>query len=154
MLFRRARLTDLPSLLLIEHSCFPLGIAFNPPQIRRLLRNERAHCIVAAGQGARGTDSKIAGWAVGLVRQHRTHRSGRIYTLAIDPDCQGQGLGRLLTNQLLRTFKRLKVRHVYLEVRTSNDRAIALYEKLGFVKVRDLPGYYEDGADGIRMRLG
>jgi len=38
-------------------------------------------------------------------------------------------------------------------VRTSNDRAIALYEKLGFVKVQELPGYYENGEDGIRMRL-
>ncbi len=154
MLLRRARLSDLPSLLLIEHSCFPLGIAFSPPQIRRLLRNERAHCIVAAGQGPRGTDSRVAGWAVGLIRQHRTRRSGRIYTLAIDPDCQGRGIGRLLADHLLRTFKRLKVRHVYLEVRTSNHRAIALYEKLGFVKVRDLPGYYEDGAAGVRMRRG
>ena len=152
MFLRPARLTDLSSLLTIEHTCFPLGIAFNPPQIRRLLRNDRAHCIVAVDQGD-NTKNRIAGWAVGLIRQNHHHPSARLYTLAIDPDYQGQGLGRLLTNRLLRTFKRQKVQHVYLEVRTKNDRAIALYHAMGFTKVRELPGYYEDGADGLRMRL-
>jgi len=153
MKLRAAKLADIPSLLLIEHSCFPLGIAFGGPQIRRLLRSETAFCFVAQGQGARDTQSQIAGWAVGLIRHHATGLSARIYTLAIDPDCQGQGIGKLLTDHLLKLFKRHKVRHVYLEVRTSNAKAIALYEKLGFVKVQELPGYYENGEDGIRMRL-
>lgn len=153
MPLRPARLSDLPSILLIEHSCFPLGVAFGPAQVRRLIRNPRALCRVATGSGAKGTTSNIAGWAVGLIRHHQRSKSARIYTLAIDPDCQGQGFGRLLVNHLLAHFRRQKVQHVYLEVRADNEPALKLYERLGFARFRELPGYYEDGNDGVSMRL-
>jgi ribosomal protein S18 acetylase RimI-like enzyme len=35
-------------------------------------------------------------------------------------------------------------------VRTDNRSAIALYERHGYTRVRRLPGFYEDGADGWR----
>ncbi len=151
MFLRDASTADLPSILLIEHSCFPLGVAFGPAQVRRLLRNPRAYCRVAQGAGARGTSSDIAGWAVGLIRRHRHSKSARLYTLAIDPDCQGQGVGRLLVEDQLAHFRAEGASRVYLEVRSDNTRAIGLYEKLGFKIVRKLPKYYEDGRDGVRM---
>ena len=39
-----------------------------------------------------------------------------------------------------------------LEVQKRNAAAIALYAGHGFVPDRLLPRYYEDGADGMRMR--
>jgi ribosomal-protein-alanine N-acetyltransferase len=38
-------------------------------------------------------------------------------------------------------------------VKVTNDRARAFYESYGFRKLRRVPGYYEDGADGVLMRL-
>ncbi|MGB5098427.1 MAG: hypothetical protein WBN82_11005, partial [Porticoccaceae bacterium] len=40
-----------------------------------------------------------------------------------------------------------------LEVRADNGAALELYRKLGFVEAGHLPGYYEDGAEALRMRL-
>jgi ribosomal-protein-alanine N-acetyltransferase len=150
---RPARTADVPGLLLIEHSCFQPEEAFTIRQIRGLVENPNVLCRVADGLGPPGTGLTIAGWCVALIRQHRGHRSGRIYTLAIDPACRGKGIGRLLLNDALRELRERGVRHVYLEVRADNDRAIALYEKAGFECVRLLPDYYDEGRHGISMKL-
>jgi ribosomal protein S18 acetylase RimI-like enzyme len=38
-------------------------------------------------------------------------------------------------------------------VRSDNGAAKHFYERFGFKRVRTVPGYYEDGASGVRMRL-
>jgi ribosomal protein S18 acetylase RimI-like enzyme len=45
---------------------------------------------------------------------------------------------------------------IFLEVRTDNAPARAMYEKHGYRVERTLPGFYEDGAEGLRLgkRLG
>jgi ribosomal-protein-alanine N-acetyltransferase len=152
LILRPARIDDLPAILLIENSCFPLGVAFTARQVRRLLANPNAIARVAEGAGPRGTNINIAGWCVGLVRHAGQHVTGRIYTLAIDPDCQGRGAGKLLITNLLEELSARDVSRFYLEVRADNMRAIALYEKLGFAIVRDLHDYYGDGEHGVSMR--
>jgi len=39
----------------------------------------------------------------------------------------------------------------YLEVRVTNEEAIALYKKLGFEVTRTVHGYYADGEDAFVM---
>ena len=41
-----------------------------------------------------------------------------------------------------------------LEVRKSNQAAIALYEKFGFSPVNVVKRYYSDGEDAILMGIG
>ncbi|GAA4011205.1 N-acetyltransferase [Hymenobacter fastidiosus] len=73
-------------------------------------------------------------------------------TLAIHPRYQGQKLGYQLFTALLSTTRRQlpHIRRVELLVRESNQRAIALYEKLGFERegrllgrVSTVPGQFE-----------
>ena len=52
-----------------------------------------------------------------------------VHTIGVDPPYQGQGIGRRMLVELLE-FADGGV--VYLEVRTDNEAAIALYEKLGY----------------------
>jgi ribosomal protein S18 acetylase RimI-like enzyme len=153
LIVRPATADDIPGLLLIEHSCFQPEEAFTIRQIRGLIGNPNVLSRVADGLGPEGTDLTIAGWIVALVRQHRGHRSGRIYTIAIDPTCQGKGVGKLLLTRTINELKEKGVRHVYLEVRADNEKAIALYEKMGFECVRFLHDYYEEGRHGISMKL-
>ena len=147
-IIRAARVQDLRAILTIENCCFPLGVAFTARQVRRLLANPNAIARVADD----GPREGIAGWCVGLVRRAGHHVTGRIYTLAIDPDIHGRGLGRLLVTNMLDELAAREVRRVYLEVRADNSRAIALYEKLGFTIVRHLPAYYSAGQHGVSMR--
>jgi len=57
-------------------------------------------------------------------------------TIAVDPGCQGQGVGRQLFEHLLQevNLNLPHIQRVELIVRESNLRAIAFYQSLGFVK--------------------
>ena len=67
---------------------------------------------------------------------------GHITNVAVDPDYQGQGLGRRLMNELTSRVKALGVDSMTLEVRPSNTVAINLYTSLGYRSVGQRPKYY------------
>ena len=73
-----------------------------------------------------------------------------VHTIGVDPECQGRGIGRRLLDNLL-AFAHHGA--VFLEVRTDNAGAIALYESVGFVTVGLRKRYYRvSGADAYTMR--
>jgi ribosomal protein S18 acetylase RimI-like enzyme len=55
-------------------------------------------------------------------------------TIAVDPRAQGQGVGAELFEALFAAAERLGVTRIELMARSGNSRAIALYERLGFVR--------------------
>jgi ribosomal-protein-alanine N-acetyltransferase len=59
----------------------------------------------------------------------------------------------MLLAQLLENFRENAAVRVELTVRPENVAAIRLYRAFGFRRIRLLPGYYEDGADAVLMRL-
>ena len=72
-----------------------------------------------------------------------------IHTIGVDPAYQRHGIGRAMMTRLLEDVDGV----VYLEVRTDNDAAIALYQSLGFVTVGVRRRYYRaSGADAFTMR--
>jgi ribosomal protein S18 acetylase RimI-like enzyme len=149
---RKAQLADAKVLSELESRCFTGHDAFHHRQVRALIANEHAICRVVE------LDGQPAGWGVALVRRHRSGVSGRIYNVAVDPAARRRGLGRRIVIELLNAMQALGVKTVYLEVRADNDRAIGLYQSMGFTVARRLPDYYEDGpqrfADGLSMRYG
>lgn len=73
-----------------------------------------------------------------------------IHTIGVDPDFQGQGIGRRLLGDLL---DYASGGTVFLEVRTDNEPAIALYESFGFVNIGLRKRYYRaSGADAYTMQ--
>ena len=57
---------------------------------------------------------------------------GQITNIAVHPDCRRRGMGRAVTEALLTYAEENDLREVSLEVRASNEAAIALYGQLGF----------------------
>ena len=75
-----------------------------------------------------------------------------IHTIGVDPGHQGRGIGRALLRGLLAAADAVHAT-VYLEVRTDNDPARALYESEGFTVVGLRRRYYRpSGADAHTMR--
>ena len=73
-----------------------------------------------------------------------------IHTIGVDPEHRGRGIGRRLLDELL-GFAGDDV--VFLEVRTDNEPAIALYRSVGFQTVGVRRRYYRaSGADAYTMR--
>lgn len=67
---------------------------------------------------------------------------GHVLNLCIDPDRQGEGLGRALMRYLLEQASAERLTIVLLEVRKSNHIALRLYQSLGFARVGIRRGYY------------
>ena len=96
-------------------------------------------------------DDRLVGYA-GIARLGRTPPfEYEIHTIGVDPEYQGRGIGRAMMTGLLEHAGPDAV--VYLEVRTDNEPAKALYESLGFVRVGLRKRYYHgSGADAFTMR--
>lgn len=65
-----------------------------------------------------------------------------ILNLCVDPSYQGLGLGGRLLGRMLDLARKRQVERVLLEVRPSNEQALALYHRYGFSKVGERRGYY------------
>ncbi len=77
-----------------------------------------------------------------------------LVNIAIKKSYQGQGLGERLLKLLIREAILNECEFMHLEVRTSNKKAMSLYEKMDFIKTRTRKGYYSDGEDCIDMVKG
>lgn len=64
--------------------------------------------------------------------------------VAVDPAFRRQGIGEKLVNALVEELAKAGNHCLSLEVRASNDPAIALYQKLGFAQVGRRPKYYRN----------
>lgn len=74
---------------------------------------------------------------------------GHVLNVCVKPSHQRRGLGDRLMRHLVKQAKYLSAQSVYLEVRVSNQGAIELYKKLGFVHIGERKDYYpaKDGRE-------
>ena len=83
-----------------------------------------------------------------------------ILNISINKACQGKGYGNKLLNYLIKELKDRMISQIMLEVRASNQAAIAFYLKHGFEVISLRKNYYMNNSkhpnqkeDGIMMRL-
>jgi ribosomal protein S18 acetylase RimI-like enzyme len=94
-------------------------------------------------------DGEVQGCAIVVYRTGLP--SARLYTLAVAPHLQGNGLGRRLLAAAERAARRRDRTALRLEVRLRNRAARAMYEQRGYRAVARLDPYYEDGAPALRL---
>jgi len=80
-------------------------------------------------------------------------KKGHVVSIAVLPDHRQKGIGRALVEEAIVGVKLKKSDELYLEVRCSNNEAIKLYEKLGFIIKQRLKAYYRDGEDAYLMTI-
>ncbi len=99
------------------------------------------------------TASALVGYAgLGVRRRRRRSAEAEIHTIGVDPAHQRRGIGRALLRGLLAVADAAGAT-VFLEVRTDNEAARALYEAEGFTVVGLRRRYYRpSGADAYTMR--
>ena len=84
-------------------------------------------------------EEQVAGYAVLSVAAGEAH----ILNICVDPAFRARGYGEKLLDELLFRARAAQVRQIFLEVRPSNDTALALYRKKGFHQVANRPAYYQ-----------
>lgn len=93
---------------------------------------------------------RIAGYIVARESAGELH----INNVAVRDQYRRRGIGNALLARIMETAKRLKVRVAFLEVRSGNHAAQALYEKNGFRAIARRADYYTDPReDAVVMSL-
>lgn len=92
-------------------------------------------------------DTIIQGYAL----WHLLADEAELLAVAVDPDCQGQGLATTMMEQMHTILSGHGALRFFLEVRRSNIPAQALYHRLGYEVLGTRIRYYENGEDALLM---
>ncbi|HIR50166.1 MAG TPA: ribosomal protein S18-alanine N-acetyltransferase [Candidatus Avoscillospira avicola] len=114
----------------LERCCF--SAPWSEQSVREELSNPLSLWLVAL------LDGQLAGY----VGSQTVLDEADMMNLAVDPACRRQGIARALVEALTAALAERGVRSLTLEVRASNEGAIALYRTLGFAQVGRRPNYY------------
>ena len=94
-----------------------------------------------------GGFSPVDGKLLGYVIASRYVDAWHVMNVCVDPDLRGHGIAAGLLERLFELTERERRRGYTLEVRVSNERAIRLYERLGFVNRGIRRAYYTDNRE-------
>lgn len=92
---------------------------------------------------------------VGYVGIWLMYEQAQITTIGVDPQYQRQGIAKTMMKTMIDLAKSHGCTMMSLEVRISNEKAIRLYESLGFKNVGIRKNYYQDNfEDAYLMTKG
>ena len=138
---------DIDRCVELEHLLFPEDDPWQAVSFRSELAGGHNRYITA-----RTADGVMVGYAGIALLGDAAHPEAEVHTIGVDPDCHRGGIGTLLLEALLATAAE-RGGPVFLEVRTDNAPAIALYAKHGFHIIGLRKNYYHpSGADAYTMR--
>lgn len=139
---RRAELSDLDDLVALEQATFDSD-QISRAQFRRHLDSDSARVLVASANRRR-----FLGTAMVFFR--KGSQVARLYSIASLPEARGKGVGTALIDAAEAAARQRRCQSLRLEVRTDNDSAIRLYERLGYARIGSVKkGFYEDGSDAF-----
>lgn len=110
---------------------------------RELLTRDYCHYLVAELAEEGDGEEKGAGHPVGMAGMLILSGEGDIDKVMVAPDVRRLGIADRLLKELLQSGRQQGVTEFTLEVRKSNEAAIRLYEKNGFVQEGVRPRFYE-----------
>ena len=90
---------------------------------------------------------------VAYMGMHCVCGEGHITNVAVHPEHRRKNMASTLINNFILYAKENQFEFLTLEVRKSNEAAIALYTKFGFKEVGVRKNYYEHKEDAILMTL-
>ena len=116
----------------LEKICF--SDPWSERSIASELNNSLAYWLVAEA------DDGVAGY----IGSQTVLGESDMMNVAVHPDHRRKGIAESLVLSLVNDLKTQGSHCLTLEVRASNDPAIALYEKLGFIQVGRRKNYYRN----------
>ena len=83
-----------------------------------------------------------------LIKYRRTLR---IYSIAVLPEFQQQGVGSFLLKHAMEFANRNQYHRISIEVDADNEKLVEWYKKHGFEIFERKENYYTEGKDAFRM---
>lgn len=129
--------SDVDAVAVIEAAANPSPWSAGMFEAELALPGNSRHWLVAQ------SDGEVVGFAGMMYAASTAH----LMNLAVAPRALRRGIAQQLCIAVYTEAKARGAEDLTLEVRVSNEAAIALYRKLDMVSVGTRPGYYPDGED-------
>jgi ribosomal-protein-alanine N-acetyltransferase len=129
MMIRKLKEDDLPEVAAIESSTQAV------PWSDKIFRD----CFFAGYPGwVLEQDGRVICFTLISIHGDECH----LLNLGVHPQYQRQGFGSQMLVHAINSAKALGAMMIYLEVRETNTRAIALYQKMNFIQIGTRKDYY------------
>jgi hypothetical protein len=133
----------------IDALVFPcLGDIEGCRRLMREIRNKPGFLPNATWLIAHGTAPESLQWCGTIQGVAERGGAGMIQNIGVVPGHRGLGLGSCLIERCLAGFRMHGLRRVTLEVTAENARAVRLYQRLGFRRVRTVYKVVDEAAVG------
>ena len=120
--------------VLAEISGASMTSAWSEKDFSDAMASDLAVCLTAT------VDDEIAGYMV----MYHAADEGEIPSVAVHSDYRRRGIGHALMKELFAHARTLGLTRIFLEVRTSNEAAIALYKSHGFLCAGERKNFYNN----------
>lgn len=139
---RQASKADIDALNQLETACFDSD-RISRRSFRWMI--EKGHSLLLVAEAGK----QLAGYVLLLYSQGTS--LGRVYSLAVDAAFRKAGIAQRLMAAAESMALEAGRSFLRLEVRPDNQRAISLYQKLGYQRFDIVSDFYEDHSDALRM---
>jgi len=143
-MIRAATLNDIEELVRLEQVCFDTDKLSRRSFRHMLTRAHAANFVYEAVDDGK----HLCGYI--MVLFHAGTSLARVYSIAVDPQCRGQGIGRKLAQEAERVSIENDCILMRLEVRRDNVASISLFTSMGYRQFGLYPDYYEDHMEALR----
>ena len=140
MIIRQWTKEDIGVIAEMERRCF--HDAWTEEMLSDTLRYPIYNCFLAEEEG------QVCGYCCLIV----VCEDAEVGNIAVDTPFRGRGVGKALMEAMHQCAKEKGATQAFLEVRVSNENAIALYKKFGYESYGIRARYYEDGEDAMVMK--
>ncbi|SDJ05636.1 ribosomal-protein-alanine N-acetyltransferase [Ferrimonas sediminum] len=130
------------SIEFVKLSTLPVAELYGIEQLSHRYPWSQATLASCLGSSYQGEALKVDGVPVGYYITHTVVGEATLMNICLLPDMRGQGLGRRLLQRCLDTLLQQQAECCFLEVRASNESALALYRNIGFAQLSRRKGYY------------
>ena len=128
---------DLDAMFRLDEVCFEEPFRFTHSAMQRFAESRKARAVIAE------SDAALAGFAI----LHVEGSVGYIVTLDVAEDFRRQGLAQHLMQAMEWQAVEAGCAVVGLHVFVGNEAAIRFYERVGYERTGDVPGFYGEGLD-------
>jgi [ribosomal protein S18]-alanine N-acetyltransferase len=137
--------SDFDALHSLDRACYPPGISYSRRTLKWFLALPGADCLVAEN---REKPHEILGF---IVAEADDEAHGHIITIDIAESSRRSGVGTALLRAMEQRLAARGVSRVTLETATSNEPAVAFWQRHGYRTHGVLPRYYLGRLDAYSM---
>ena len=135
-------LSDMEAIKQLEKDIF--GDAWSENNIKDSIESKFDYCVVIE------EDYRVLAYIIFRVNMDEAE----LFRIATDKNSRNFGFAHELMNFMISNLRTMKVKKVFLEVRSKNTSAIRLYENYGFKKIGIRREYYSAPLDDALLMEG